>query len=744
MFALWTAAGQVHAQDTWSTPFPGVRHLSRRASGPRRIYAAVIDLCAAGVTLRATAESEHHRTVPSYASLVGADLAINADFYNTSTFRPTSPAVHGGVSWGARDTDALGFLAFGVDRALVSPLGEVHAPLPSWMREVVGGRPLLVRSGEAVRNTGDLCTVRHPRTMAGLSADRRRLILAVVDGRSSASIGMTCAEESALLIELGVDIGMNLDGGGSSTMWLRGDGVVNRPSDGTPRSVSNHLAIFADGSGAPSSCMPYAPYELEALTPAIEGTLDTDVDGDGMGDLCVRAAAGIRCATSSGTAFEAAFVGPALADDSGWSDPDNYRTIVMGDVTGDGLADVCARANAGVRCYPSTGIGFDAAIVGPELSDASSWDEPRYHATLAIRDVDGDGIGDLCARAAAGARCWRSDGGAFTAWGEAAAAFSNANGFGDAQRWATIRYLDLDGDGRTDVCGRAAEGIRCVRSTGTGWDTAVIEGPAWSDESGWSSAMRAGTIRVGDVDGDGMDDLCARAASGYRCHLSTGTGFGGPFVIDALSDEGGWTELSYWETIRLADIDGDGDRDVCARAAAGVRCFAWEGEGFGAMSEGPELADGSGWSRARYYRTLRFGDVDGDGDDDLCARAAAGMRCWAAEDGVFGEAIVGPAWSDEQGFWADRFHETIRFATRRLPLVTEMPDAGVARDGGAVTGDGGSRRDGGSMMSERDGGMAERPSLGGTCACRAGRRRSGTPWLALVTAALLYTARRRR
>ncbi|MGV3625818.1 MAG: thrombospondin type 3 repeat-containing protein, partial [Archangium sp.] len=42
----------------------------------------------------------------------------------------------------------------------------------------------------------------------------------------------------------------NLDGGGSSAMFVRGQGVVNRPSDGTERVVANHLAVFAPSNNS--------------------------------------------------------------------------------------------------------------------------------------------------------------------------------------------------------------------------------------------------------------------------------------------------------------------------------------------------------------------------------------------------------------------------------------------------------------------------------------------------------------
>ncbi len=107
---------------------------------------------------------------------------------------------------------------------------------------------LLVTAG---RNTGATARVapkvRHPRTAAGVMADGRTLILLVVDGRQPEhSIGVTLPELADLMIGLGADAAVNLDGGGSSTFWhRRPDGSVetNQPSGGRWRPVGNHLGV---------------------------------------------------------------------------------------------------------------------------------------------------------------------------------------------------------------------------------------------------------------------------------------------------------------------------------------------------------------------------------------------------------------------------------------------------------------------------------------------------------------------
>ncbi|MCY3004967.1 MAG: phosphodiester glycosidase family protein [Planctomycetota bacterium] len=80
--------------------------------------------------------------------------------------------------------------------------------------------------------------VRHPRTAVGISADGMKFVWLVVDGRQKGySEGVSEEELARLLLESGCTLGINLDGGGSSSMWIRNERselvVANRPSDPT-------------------------------------------------------------------------------------------------------------------------------------------------------------------------------------------------------------------------------------------------------------------------------------------------------------------------------------------------------------------------------------------------------------------------------------------------------------------------------------------------------------------------------
>lgn len=107
-------------------------------------------------------------------------------------------------------------------------------------RTAVGGSPVL-RDGAAVPGLDPV--VREPRSAAGITAEGR-LILLTADGRESTSVGITLAETAEQLRRAGAVHGINLDGGGSSTMVFRGR-VVNAPSEDTYRAVPNAFGIVA-------------------------------------------------------------------------------------------------------------------------------------------------------------------------------------------------------------------------------------------------------------------------------------------------------------------------------------------------------------------------------------------------------------------------------------------------------------------------------------------------------------------
>jgi hypothetical protein len=116
---------------------------------------------------------------------------------------------------------------------------------------IVGGWPRIVRDGANIAARADstegtfprFSATRHPRSGIGFSRDSATVFLITVDGRQESSDGMSLVELADEMLRLGVWQGLNLDGGGSTTLVIGGR-LVNKPSDsGGERAVGNAVLV---------------------------------------------------------------------------------------------------------------------------------------------------------------------------------------------------------------------------------------------------------------------------------------------------------------------------------------------------------------------------------------------------------------------------------------------------------------------------------------------------------------------
>lgn len=125
--------------------------------------------------------------------------------------------------------------------------------LPQNVEEISGGFVRLLKNGknhalQSYLQNGTkpdyFVHKKHPRTAIGTNKDKSTLWLVTVDGRQTASAGISLPDLADLMKELGAYNALNLDGGGSTTMWVK-NRVVNRPSDAAgERRISNGLLIL--------------------------------------------------------------------------------------------------------------------------------------------------------------------------------------------------------------------------------------------------------------------------------------------------------------------------------------------------------------------------------------------------------------------------------------------------------------------------------------------------------------------
>jgi hypothetical protein len=183
----------------------------------------------------------------------------------------------GGVVVSAIPTDPLGHVIRGF--AVGEPVTLRWSAGPSRLLDAIGGYPLVVDGGRVV---GAPCSesfcFRNPRTSVGITRSGDVLLVAV-DGRRSSSVGVTLVGLGRLMKHLGATKAMNVDGGGSTTMVVRGR-IVNHPSDsGGERGVTSSILVLpgpdpgdpgslTGGAGAGVALVPRAALPVAAMTRA--------------------------------------------------------------------------------------------------------------------------------------------------------------------------------------------------------------------------------------------------------------------------------------------------------------------------------------------------------------------------------------------------------------------------------------------------------------------------------------------
>lgn len=169
----------------------------------------------------------------------GVQLQIVGNKITAASANPLSIPENGYVLVGPKSK--LGKL-FGADYVDV----EIKTN-PKWenVQHIISGGPYLLKdnqifidmTAQKLQSIGG----RNPRTAIGYTEDNN-LILVAVDGREGSSVGLTLVELAKLMKTLGCTNAINLDGGGSTVMYIKGQ-IVNHPHQPGGIALSNALVI---------------------------------------------------------------------------------------------------------------------------------------------------------------------------------------------------------------------------------------------------------------------------------------------------------------------------------------------------------------------------------------------------------------------------------------------------------------------------------------------------------------------
>ena len=344
-------------------------------------------------------------------------------------------------------------------------------------------------------------------------------------------------------------------------------------------------------------------------------------------------------------------VASALSDRVvGMIDRTKYQSTMFGVLRPGKQLDICYRLASGLHClaqnvnqtYPAAG-----SLVSTQFSDANGWGNFNHQVTIQFADVNADGLDDVCAAKGNKVFCYPNTSNyssiSFSSNAVqiyAAATLDTTLARNESAR--TLRFADVNGDGRPDLCFRSASGLNCALNTTSlgvvsfGWLQTVLASSI-GDSAGWGAPYYGGTLMMGDVNADGRADACLRGKHGVSCFLSTSIDDVVSFQAktlwtqgNQLSDAAGWKlNVDRYRNIRLVDIDGDGLADLCSRDASGISCGRSTGKGFGPLSllTVKEFSDGNGWGAAAYAQTLVVTPTKAGLARKICMRGKYGLSC---------------------------------------------------------------------------------------------------------------------
>lgn len=258
-------------------PFPGITYRHDVRENPRlHMHIVTVDLSHPDVKLVVRPGGDDPddagtwQTILKPTSAIAAreklDIAVNGDFFSAKDRLPlvgayfegnwarvSGMAMSDGRLWAAKG----GRSALAVDAAGRVTIGPLAAAPPN-AKQIVGGGSMVLVQGKVTIGPDAPA----PRTGVGIDPAGRRLVLLVVDGRRPGySAGISQRQLGEELLKLGCSEGLNLDGGGSTTLVMRDREtdqwqILNRPSDGNDaplpmsveRPVANVLGVIVESA----------------------------------------------------------------------------------------------------------------------------------------------------------------------------------------------------------------------------------------------------------------------------------------------------------------------------------------------------------------------------------------------------------------------------------------------------------------------------------------------------------------
>ena len=333
-----------------------------------------------------------------------------------------------------------------------------------------------------------------------------------------------------------------------------------------------------------------------------EALASGDLDGDGLDDLVVGAPGWSAPQIEEGAVF--AYSGGGLAPIFSWQGDRAFaqagRAVAVGDF-GVGSLVVGAPGWSDAAFWEGAVFAWADLTGGPDWSWTGGAALARTGRSVAVGDVNGDGLGDLVFGAPGWRQTLRAEGAVRVVAGDTAglgdvlwSAFGSQRGAGLGQSVGAV-------DGRVLAGAPGWNGEAVDEGAAFGWaDLGAM--PSWSLRSGQGGARLGGAVAgAGDLNGDGWADLLLGAERWDGAAHNAGAAFA------VLGSAAGFAPDAHWSAEGAQAHEHFGK----ALSAAGDQ----DGDGFDDALIGSPDWDGAAWNQGQVARfSGTWTDADGDGD----------------------------------------------------------------------------------------------------------------------------------
>jgi hypothetical protein len=256
-----------------------------------------------------------------------------------------------------------------------------------------------------------------------------------------------------------------------------------------------------------------------------------NVDGQPGDELIARDSTGLEVRTwNKGTVNwnDPLPGGPPWTDAAGWTmdNPQYYRSIITGDLDGNGVDEIVANGPDGVEVWGAQSgsmVRLDAGPGDVDVAWSAGWNNTNYEI-LKLADINDDNADEFIVRdSLLGVRMFefRDDGSGAT-WHEMAGSASGlladvdlfGAGGGPEAYYYTFNAADLDGNGTKDIFIRLGQGLFAFTYNGSAWVALAAGGVAPSDINGWGPAQYSSTIQPAQVLPGVAEEVLGRAGGG--------------------------------------------------------------------------------------------------------------------------------------------------------------------------------------------------------------------------------------